>query len=283
MLTRNANIGGHRVAWDVLGDGPPLVFCHGTPWSSWLWRPYAAFLSQWFTVHLWDMPGYGQSSKGSDEPIDLGEQGAVFTALLEHWGLDRPHVIAHDYGGAVALRAHLLHDRPYASLALVDVVALTPWGSDYFRLVAVHADTFGAQPAGVHEGAIRGYIAGASHRGLSESQMDSLVAPWLGDGQAAFYRQIAAADERFTTEFADRLSMINCPTTVIWGTEDAWIPVDRAHRLAESIGHAELELVPDAGHLIQLDAPVALSGLLTRWLHRHRGSAEGLSPSSRPS
>lgn len=270
MLSRTLDIGTHTVAWEVLGAGPPLVLCHGTPWSSWLWQPYAELLSRWFTVHLWDMPGYGQSSKGPDEPIDLGEQGEVFAALLEHWGLTRPHVVAHDYGGAVSLRAHLLHDRAYASLALVDVVVLSPWGSDFFRLVSDHADTFAAQPAAVHEGALKAYIAGASHHGLSEADLQALVAPWLGEGQAAFYRQIAAADEQYTTDFADRLSMINCPTTVIWGSEDAWIPVAQAQRLAEAIGHAELELVPHAGHLIQLDAPVALSGLLTAWLLRHR-------------
>jgi pimeloyl-ACP methyl ester carboxylesterase len=56
------------------------------------------------------------------------------------------------------------------------------------------------------------------------------------------------------------------PVLVAWGVEDAWIHVDRAHRLAELIPGAELCLVPGAGHLIQLDAPEELTAILQRWL-----------------
>ena len=55
---------------------------------------------------------------------------------------------------------------------------------------------------------------------------------------------------------------------VVWGTEDTWIPVDRAHRLAELVPGARLDLVEDAGHLVQLDAPDRLIAILRRWLAR---------------
>ncbi|GAA1985708.1 alpha/beta hydrolase [Isoptericola halotolerans] len=260
---------GREIAWTAFGSGPPLVFCHGTPWSSWLWAPYARALSTEFTVHLWDMPGYGASSKAPEHDVDLGTQGLAFAALLDHWALDSPHVVAHDYGGAVSLRAHLLHGRPYASLCLVDVVALRPWGSPYFSLVAEHADTFGRLPAPVHLGALEAYVAGASHRGLRPEETAALVDPWRDTaGQAAFYRQIAQADERFTAELEPLLGEITVPTHVVWGEEDTWIPADRADRLAAALGGTSVTLVPDAGHLIQLDAPVALATELHRWLTR---------------
>ncbi|HEX2175379.1 MAG TPA: alpha/beta hydrolase, partial [Nocardioidaceae bacterium] len=114
--------------------------------------------------------------------------------------------MAHDFGGAVTLRAHLLHGSPVASLLLVDVVALRPWGSPFFNLVKDHTDVFARLPEAVHAGALRAYIAGASHRGLTEVQLDELAAPWLTEqGRPAFYRQIAQADERFTDDFAGRL------------------------------------------------------------------------------
>jgi len=53
---------------------------------------------------------------------------------------------------------------------------------------------------------------------------------------------------------------------VIWGREDTWIPVDRAHRLSELIPGAQLRVVEGAGHLIQLDQPAALATTLARWL-----------------
>ncbi|MYR06071.1 alpha/beta fold hydrolase [Gordonia sp. SID5947] len=265
-LGRTLRWEGRTVSWDRLGAGPALVFLHGTPWSSALWRPYAEALAARFTVHLWDMPGYGTSSKADDHRVDLETQGALFAHLLDVWDLDKPHVIAHDFGGAVALRTRLLHGHRYASLCLIDVVALRPWGSPFFRLVQQHSDVFEQLPPAVHRGAVEAYIRGASHRGLRDDELEMLVRPWTdARGQAAFYRQIAQADEKYTEEIEPLYGAIDEPTHIIWGTEDTWIPVDRAHRLAASIPHATPTLIPGAGHLIQLDAPAQLSAELIRW------------------
>ena len=258
---------GRRVRWSRRGSGPPVVLCHGTPWSSKLWAPIAEALGTDHSTYLRDMPGYGESSKDPDHPVSLDIQGELLHDLLEHWELDHPHVIAHDYGGAVSLRAHLLHEATYRSLALVDVVALAPWGSDFFRLVRDNADVFMALPPAIHEGALRAYIEGASHRGLTRQQSDLLARPWLTDvGQAAFYRQISQADEAYTDEIEPRYSTLALPTHVVWGRDDAWIPVDRADRLAETIPGARLEIVEGAGHLIQFDQPARLAATLQRWL-----------------
>lgn len=258
---------GRSVAWDRFGSGPDLVFMHGTPWSSALWRPIAEALAARFTVYLWDMPGYGASSKDAAHAVDLGSQGELFAELLGEWGLDRPHVVAHDFGGAVALRARLLHDARYRSLCLVDVVALSPWGSPFFTLVQQHADVFTQLPAAVHRGAVEAYIRGASHRGLRDDDLEMLVAPWTGpSGQSAFYRQIAQADQRYTDEVEPLYARIDEPTHIIWGADDTWIPVARAHRLQSSIPGSTLSVVKDSGHLIQLDAPADLTAILTRWL-----------------
>lgn len=267
MLSETFSWRGRTVRWAQLGSGPEVVFCHGTPWSSELWRPYAEALAASHTVYLWDMPGYGQSSKLPEHAVSLDVQGELFADLLAHWGLRAPHVVAHDYGGAVALRAHLLHRAVFASLALVDVVALAPWGSDFFRLVREHADVFRAVPPSIHEGVVRSYVAGASHVGLTEDALETLVSPWRGvEGQDAFYRQIAEADQRYTDEVEPLYPEIDIPVLVVWGQQDSWIPVDRAHRLVELVPGARAHLVEGAGHLIQLDRPAALATCLSRWL-----------------
>jgi len=267
VLTEEFSWRGRIVRWGRIGSGPDVVFCHGTPWSSVLWRPCAEALAGYFTVHLWDMPGYGQSSKDAEHRVSLDVQGELFADLLAAWDLRSPHVVAHDFGGAVALRAHLLHKARFESMALVDVVALAPWGSDFFRLVREHADVFSALPSAVHEGALRAYIAAASHVGLTPTAMESLVAPWIdGPGQAAFYRQIAQADQTYTDEIEGRYPELDVPVLVVWGCQDTWIPVDRAHRLIELIPGAQLRLIDGAGHLIRLDQPEALATTLTRWL-----------------
>lgn len=270
VLTEHTlNWNGRDLRWWQGGSGSPVVFCHGTPWSSALWAPFAEVLAEDHQVFLWDMPGYGKSSKLPQHDVSLRTQGELLAHLLEHWHLERPHVIAHDYGGAVALRAHLLHSRAFSSLALVDVVALAPWGSPFFRLVAEHTDALAAVPPAIHEGIVRAYIRGASYRPMTSTAEDELVAPWLtAEGQAAFYRQIAQADQRWTDDIEPLYPTLDLPVHVIWGENDDWIPVDRAKRLHDLIPSSELTLLPDAGHLVHLDNPIGLTAAVLRWLRQ---------------
>ncbi len=256
---------GSIVRWARFGHGPPVVLCHGTPWSSFVWRTTIDALRDGRTVFVWDMLGYGQSDK-PDGDVSLRAQGELLAALVDHWQLDVPDIVAHDFGGTVCLRAHLLHGVPVRSFALVDVVALRPWGSPFFRLVAEHPDVFAALPPNLHEALIREYIGGASGPGLRPEVHDALVAPWLHDGQAAFYRQIAQADEKYTEEAERFYGDVKVPTLIVWGTADEWIPIDRAHRLASFIPNSTVKIIDGAGHLVQEDRPAELANVTRSWL-----------------
>lgn len=258
------------VRWRRDGQGPPVVLCHGTPWSSQVWAGVARALAARWTVYRWDMLGYGTSDMHDGQDVSLVAQGELLAALLGHWSLPRPAVVAHDVGGAVALRAHLIHGQLFSSLALVDVVALAPWGSQFFQLVRSHHAVFEQLPSALHAALVRAYIAGASHRGLADADLDRLAAPWLdAAGQPAFYRQIAQADQRHTDDIEPHYGRLDLPVHIIWGTDDAWIPVATAHRLQKRIPGATLRLIPEAGHLIHLDAPAELAVELDRWLERN--------------
>ncbi|KAJ6438841.1 alpha/beta hydrolase family domain-containing protein [Purpureocillium lavendulum] len=293
------------VRWTKFGSGPPLVFNHGTPWSSFVWRDIAQALSSTHTVFLWDMPGYGRSDKYDGQDVSLGAQGALFAALLAHWtttttGVDvaattttttpSPSfvVVAHDFGGAVALRARLLHGARYRALALVDPVALAPWGSPFFRLVGAHGHVFAQLPGALHAALVKEYISSASYAGLQAATLEELARPWCsgegdddddaaataggqvasGVGQAAFYRQIQQADERFTDEVEARYGEVTAdgtPAAVIWGVEDRWVPLERGRALATRMG-VPLREIEGAGHLVQLDRPAQLTGALMEFL-----------------
>ncbi|MFC9503481.1 alpha/beta fold hydrolase [Streptomyces sp. NPDC057002] len=250
------------VRWDRLGDpgGEPVVLLHGTPFSSYVWHEIApALAAVGYSVHVWDMPGYGASDMYPGQNVSLGVQGEVFTELLAHWELAEPSVVAHDFGGCVALRAHLLHGARYRRLALVDPVALEPWGSPFFRLVGEHSQVFEQLPPPLHEALVRQYVTSASHLGLRPAALDALVRPWTGErGQGAFYRQIAQADQRYTDEIQPLYPTLDLPVTVCWGTEDTWIPFAKGQELAAMIPGAGLRPVPGAGHLVPLDAPARL-------------------------
>ncbi|SHN86058.1 hypothetical protein SAMN05660350_03869 [Geodermatophilus obscurus] len=98
-------------------------------------------------------------------------------------------------------------------------------------------------------------------------QLDELAAPWLTEqGRAAFYRQIARADERCTDDFAGRLHGVRAPVRIGWGEDDTWTPVARARSLRDAIPGSTLRLVGAAGHLVHLDASIASADELRAWL-----------------
>ncbi len=265
--------GGDEVRWAVLGEdaAPPAVLLHGTPFSSYVWRGVARALAARHRVFVWDMPGYGASGMRDGQDVSLGAQARVFVELLEHWELtgerSHPAVVAHDFGGCVALRAHLLHGARYARLALVDPVALAPWGSPAYRLLGGHGEVFGQLPVALHRALVREYVSSASHPGLPPTVLDRLVEPWCTDeGRPAFYRQIQQNDQRFTDEIQGRYGEIEPPTLVCWGAQDGWIPVAKGHELASRIPGARLRIIEGAGHLVQEDAPAELAVALAEFL-----------------
>ncbi|MGW2129264.1 alpha/beta fold hydrolase [Streptomyces coelicoflavus] len=263
--------GSGTVRWNRLGDpgGRPLVLLHGTPFSSYVWRAVARSLARDHQVFVWDMPGYGRSEKAAGQDVSLAAQGRVFAGLLDHWGLEDPLVAAHDFGGAVALRAHLLHGARYGALALVDPVALAPWGSPFFRLVRENAEVFARLPESLHRALVREYVGSTGGPGLHPAVLDRLVEPWLGEtGQPAFYRQIAQADQRYTDEMQDRYAGIDVPTLICWGEDDAWIPVAKGRELAGLVPGARWEPIAHAGHLVQEDAPAELTAALLDFFRR---------------
>ncbi|GAB38435.1 alpha/beta fold hydrolase [Gordonia sputi] len=247
-----------------------IVLCHGTPWSSQVWTSVATDLSRDYRVFLWDMPGYGESEKSAAVTTDLAAQAVRLGALIELWGLQRPHVVAHDIGGAVALRAHLLNGVEYADVFLWDVVTLDPWGSPFFRLVAENAHVFEQLPAHLHAALVKEYIAAAAFRPLSDEDVEALASQWLGPiGQAAFYRQITALSAADTRPVANRLEATRSPVRIGWGRDDPWIPLRQAYELQSRFpDHPEVVVLDDVGHLTPVEHPSAVTAAVRAWLAR---------------
>ena len=255
-----------RVMAGSAGDGPPLVLAHGWPWSSYAWHRVTPILAARFRLHWYDMPGFGRSQMGGPRPAGIDTQGEVFCEMLDHWRLDRPFVVAHDFGGAVTLRAHLLHGRDFRALVLMNVVAMRPWGSGFFAHVGRHADAFRGVPAHIHAAIVDAYIRGALARPLPEADISALKAPWLDAmGQSAFYDQFALADESLTAAFEPLLPRLRCPVAVLWGEADPWILLARGVALASALG-VGLTRLPGLGHLPQLEAPDRVADRLAQAL-----------------
>jgi len=279
----------YHIHWTSLGNAtlPPLIFVHGTPWSSRVWHSYAQSLGQYFHVYLFDNPGFGDSPfskpiRGKIEIIskevaldaDLAQQSEVFAALYKFWAQDwqesKAHVIAHDHGGLMSLWAHLLHGCEYRSLCLIDVVALGPFGQPLFKLVAENEGVFTALTGPVFEGVVEAYIRDAAYKELDREMMEMLKRPWITteEGRKGFVRQMVQANSRSTEDVEGRYHEVGkkMPVRIFWGKEDSWIPVETAERLKEKLNAKDMVIIEGAGHLVMYDQEGKLGVELGWWL-----------------
>ena len=266
-LERTHSFRGQAVRYAVLGEGPAVVLVHGTPFSSYVWHRIAPLLAEHRKVFVFDLLGYGQSEKRQGEDVSLGVQNELLAELLAHWGLSRPDLVAHDFGGTTALRCHLLNGRDFNRLVLIDPVVLAPWGIGFDRHVRQHEAVFREMPADIHRAILSAYIRGAFARPLPDAELAPYLQPWLGtEGQAAFYRQIGQFDQRFTDEIEPHYRDVRCPTLILWGEEDQWLPIDHGRRLSTMIPSARFQPVPGSGHLMQEDSPEAVIAAIDSFL-----------------
>lgn len=259
---------GELVRHDAFGDGPPVVLVHGTPWSSFNWRHLVPLLAARRRVFVFDLLGYGESQQGPDgQDVRLQRQARLLAALLAHWRLAGPAVVAHDFGGAVALRAHLLLGCDFERLVLIDPVALSPWGSPFFRHVQRHEAAFAGVPAAIHAAIVGAYVDGATAQTMPDDTRRGILQPWLSEaGQRAFYRQIAQAEAAYTDEIEPRYGDVARPVLIVWGREDRWLPPETGERLRRAIPAAQLRLIDGAGHLVQEDQPQVLAAAIESFL-----------------
>jgi len=242
------------------------VLVHGTPWSSFNLRHLVAGLSREYTVYFYDLLGYGQSAKPNDD-VSLGVQNHLLAHLLDEWGLTEPAIIGHDFGGSTVLRTHLLNNRFFKHIVLIDPVAVSPWGSPFFNHVNAHEAAFAGLPDYIHEAVVRAYVKTAAFEPLEQSVEDKIVLPWTGEeGKAAFYRQIAQANSSFTDEVQPLYGTVSVPVLILWGQEDTWIPLEKGLELHQMIPGSSFHSIKDSGHLVVEERPEELLKLISPFL-----------------
>src|SRR3712207_9285575 len=94
----------------------------------------------------------------------------------------------------------------------------------------------------------RSYVRDATYRLMTDGETLPYIEPWLGEeGQAAFYRQIAQNDQRYTDEVEPLYGEIERPVLVLWGEEDRWLPLEIGEKLHSSIPGSQLRTIPEIG------------------------------------
>jgi len=257
------------IAYGSLGAGEPIVLVHGTPSTSYLWRHVARRLADRFQVFVFDLAGYGQSQGAADQDKRLRSHAATLAALCRHWGLERPHLVGHDFGGATVMGAHLVEGIAPKTLTILDAVVVNPWGTPYAHLVRRNPEVFLALPEYVHLAMVAAHLRTATYHALAEDAFDIYVEQWAGDGgQRSYVKTFQDFDPDYTARLETLYPSVAVPTQCLWGEHDAWVHPDEGARFAKMMPGATFELLHDAGHFSPEDTPGAIAARISAHVDR---------------
>lgn len=258
------------LAYEIAGDGPPLVLVHAGVADRRMWDPqWAAFTAHYRTLR-YDARGYGESLP----PSGPWSQHSDLLGLLDELGIRRAHVIGASMGAGIAVEAALAQPLSIASLILV-----SPGGALYgdaaADLRAVWHDEVAALDRGDVDAAVetnlRAWVDGPAR---AADAVDPAVRAWVGEMQRdAFELPEWDPDDAPESELeppaAARFAEIACPTLIVVGEADRAPSIDAAERLAAEVPGAAIVRRPDVGHMLTLERPAEFEALALDFLARH--------------
>ena len=255
------------IAWAQTGTGPDLVAIHGTlmcledPWLG----PIPA-LARHFRVLAVDRPGHGYSLRPRGRAADLWDQAVQIREAVRHLGLHRPVILGHSFGAAVALAYGMLHPDEIAG-----VVALAPICFPEPRLEQF---LFGPRALPFGGDVLSGLLSAGSDKALLPLLWNAMFFPGtMPAGFAgAFPFDLAARPGQITAEGEDAgwlwpgltrsvlgYAAMRTPVRLLAGGADLVVNTFvHGRRAAGLIPGAQIEILPEAGHMLHHSHPEAV-------------------------
>jgi 2-succinyl-6-hydroxy-2,4-cyclohexadiene-1-carboxylate synthase len=262
-----------HVARNGGGAGAPLVLLHGFTGSTDTWAPVRGPLGESQAVIAVDLPGHGRSTApGEPARYGLGRFADDLARVLDALATDRVAVLGYSMGGRAALRFALRHPDRIAALVLEST---SPGIADpVHRAERVASD--GALAESIERDGVPAFVERweqlplwESQRALSEATRARWRAQRMANRAHGLANSLRGAGAGVDEPVLDRLGTIVAPTLLVVGALDT--PYLALGRLMEqSMTHARLCQVPDAGHAVHLEQPEAFVRAVATFLRDSR-------------
>jgi pimeloyl-ACP methyl ester carboxylesterase len=275
---KSTKVDGVRLAYLEAGptDGEPVVLVHGYPANNRSWRHQIPPLAATHRVLALDLIGWGDSERPLDLNFDYETEVGRLGRTLDALGLERVNLFGHDYGGFLSLGFAERHPDRVRRLAILNSRAQGTFVPRWYATFGV-VSLVGRTP-GLRYLAARLPLASVNRRGMAplvgkgifdRDLLEDYVG-WMAEPQGARWllHFFAEYSVRRRPELRRGLARIICPTAVIWGRRDNYLPSVIAEELAAAIPNAELTMIDDAGHFLIEERPQAVSDALLRLLER---------------
>jgi len=247
-------VGDVDVAYEVQGEGEPLVLVHGSTGSGAHWAQVVPGLVDRFRIVLPDYAGGGATTDPGG-PLEVDDLAAQVLAVADDVGAERFALAGWSLGAVVAAAAAAAAPERVGSLTLVCGWAVSDARMTFTfdlwrRLIATDRELFA-----------RYTFADGATRNLFELMGEGVEAliPVTAAGFSSGADRHADLDGR--VDIADRLGAITAPTLVVGGVEDRWVPIEHSRHLASAISGARLVEL-ECGHLVLAERAAELTTLL---------------------
>ncbi|TYL36714.1 alpha/beta hydrolase [Natronococcus pandeyae] len=247
------------------GSGDPLVFLHGIPTSSFLWREIAPAFTDDYRVIVPDMVGYGESAMHDGFDRSIRAQELAVADLFDQLGLDSVSFVGHDLGGGVGLRYAVHEPDAVDDLVLSNAVCYDSWPIE--RIVDLGLP---ATIEGMDVDDLTGLLESVYHATLygddaDDDFVEGMVSQWASEeGMVSLSRNAIGTNTSHTTEIDH--GAVEARTLMLWGAEDEFQPIEYAKQLEADIDDADLVGLEEANHWVPEDRPEAYREELREFL-----------------
>jgi len=252
VTSHEVEVAGLRIHVDEAGDGAPLVVLHHSTGP--FWTPFYDNLASSFRVIAPDMPGYGRSERPDDAraPRDLA---VLLLQLIDELDLDRVHLVGMGLGGWVAAEMATMAQRRLSTLTLVGAAGIKP------------------RTGMIHDPMMEGWIDYEKYSFSSEEAYTKVFGEGdpnqdildLWDYSREMTARITWKPWMWTVTLPTLVKGVKTPSLVVWGAHDRVVPLDCGEQYVEQLQNANLEILEDSGHVVDLEAPEALAKLITQF------------------
>jgi pimeloyl-ACP methyl ester carboxylesterase len=262
-------LNGMNLAYEVQGDGHPLLLIAGVGYSGWYWRKVVPGLAKDFRLITFDNRGAGDSDKPAG-PYTVKMMAEDTIGLLDALGIESAHVMGHSLGGFIA--QELIGMRP--DLVSKLVLASTNHGGTNVIPITPEAMEVLTNREGDPMELVRRGIAIACAPGFMEQHGDvaqELIAYRFTNPvpPEQYQAQVAAgAGMAYLTaeQVVERTGAIQVPTLILFGEYDQVVPPGNAELMADLIPDSQIQIIPGVGHMFPIEDPETTIALLQDFL-----------------